>query len=356
MPTDQHALSTTRARWFCPTPGLLLVVLLAVEVILLLNERWFPKGLAVLIGIACIGVSIILMLFWVVIALIFHKRFQFSIRSLLLLTITVAIPSSWLAVEMQQGKRQKKAVEALIKLGGSLKYDFEINSSGDLIQGPLQPGPAWVRSLLGNDFFTSVVYVYLSGMTVTNADVEYLNELTQLNTLIIIRASFSDAEMSQLKGMNLLQELGLSQTQITDVTLEYITSLKQLRSLSVSYTRVTDVGLEHLKGMKLQWLDLSGTQITNAGIQQLKRLEQLHTLDLEYTEITDTGLAYLKDLKELKELDLSYTNVTNTGLIYIKELKQLQTLKLESTKVTNGEVQKLKKALPNLRIYNPNSE
>jgi hypothetical protein len=96
-PNDQPAMPKPKLRWFYPTPGRLLVVLLAVEGILLLSERWFPKGCAVLIAIAAIGVFLVLMLLWFVVSLIFYWRFQFSIRSLLLLTVAVAIPCSWLA-------------------------------------------------------------------------------------------------------------------------------------------------------------------------------------------------------------------------------------------------------------------
>ena len=42
------------------------------------------------------------MLLWFLAALIFHRRFQFSILSLLVLVVVVAIPFSWLAVKMEQ--------------------------------------------------------------------------------------------------------------------------------------------------------------------------------------------------------------------------------------------------------------
>ena len=42
-----------KRRWFIPTPGKLLLVLLAVEAILSFSERWIPKGWSVLIAVAC---------------------------------------------------------------------------------------------------------------------------------------------------------------------------------------------------------------------------------------------------------------------------------------------------------------
>jgi len=61
--------------------------------------------------------------------------FQFSIRSLLVLVITVAVPCSWLAVEMQQAITQKEAVEGLAEQGGFVGYDYEMNSTGFRIRG-----------------------------------------------------------------------------------------------------------------------------------------------------------------------------------------------------------------------------
>ena len=100
----------TRCRWFRLTPGCLVLGLLAVEGFLLLSEhfQWFAfnrhKGWTVLIGMADVVVAMLLMFLWFLAALIFRWRFQFSIRSLLLLTVVVAIPCSWLAVEMEAGE------------------------------------------------------------------------------------------------------------------------------------------------------------------------------------------------------------------------------------------------------------
>ena len=107
-------------RWFHPTPARLLVVLLVTETVLLMSERWLPKGWTVLTAIAAVGVTMTLMLLWWVLALRFRWRFQFSIRSLLVLTVAVAIPCSWLAVEMKRAREQREAVEGIVRLGGGV--------------------------------------------------------------------------------------------------------------------------------------------------------------------------------------------------------------------------------------------
>ena len=109
-----------KLRWFHPTPGRLLIVLLAVEGVLLLSEwfGWFAfngQTWTVLIALAAVGATVLLMFFWLAIALLFHWRFQFTLRSLLLLAVAVTIACSWVATEMQQERRQKAAAEALGK-------------------------------------------------------------------------------------------------------------------------------------------------------------------------------------------------------------------------------------------------
>ena len=44
--------------------------------------------------------------------MIFHWRFQFSIRSLLLLAVAVAVACSWLTTEMREARAQRDAVAA----------------------------------------------------------------------------------------------------------------------------------------------------------------------------------------------------------------------------------------------------
>ena len=85
----------SKRRWFCPTPGSLVILSLAVTGILFFSQRfqWFGfnhnKGWTVLIVVASVGVVLVLVLLWWILALVFRLRFQFSIRSLLVLVIAV---------------------------------------------------------------------------------------------------------------------------------------------------------------------------------------------------------------------------------------------------------------------------
>ena len=135
-----------KPRWYHLTPDRAVLGLLAVEGFLLLSEwcQWFAfnrhKGHTVLIAGAVVGVVFLLMLFWFLAALLFRLRFQFSIRSLLVLAGVVAIPFSWLATEMKGARKQREAVEATEKAGGSVYYDYEFDPSDDWIPAPHHQG------------------------------------------------------------------------------------------------------------------------------------------------------------------------------------------------------------------------
>ena len=77
-----------------PTPNWLIYGLLVVGGAAVLSERFqwptWNKGYAVLSAVAAVGVALVGMLLWFVVALVFRLRFQFSIRSLLILMVGVA--------------------------------------------------------------------------------------------------------------------------------------------------------------------------------------------------------------------------------------------------------------------------
>ena len=143
-----------------------------------LSERFgwlgWHKSYAVLTAVASVGAVMLLLLAWFGVALVFRRWFQFSLRSLLFLVVVVALPCSWLAVEMKKATKQQEAVEALIRLNCGFEYDYEVQfdpSSGLQIEEEWYPGkpdampsgPAWLRKCLGDDFFNSLYEVNCNG-------------------------------------------------------------------------------------------------------------------------------------------------------------------------------------------------
>jgi hypothetical protein len=92
----QAAEPSRRPRWYRLTPDRLVLALLAVEALLVLSEcfGWFAfngQTWTVLIALAAVGAILLLMFLWLIAALLFRWRFQYGLRSLLLLTVAVAV-------------------------------------------------------------------------------------------------------------------------------------------------------------------------------------------------------------------------------------------------------------------------
>ncbi len=340
----------TSARRLSLTPSWLIFGLLVVEGLLWLSERmqWptWHKGYAVVTTIASVGVVFVVMLLWFIASLFFRWQFQFSIRSLLVLVVAVAVPCSWLAVEMKWAGKQTEVVNEIKHVNGSemvddtpyprgsMKYDWEFDADGGPLPNAQPPGPIWLRNLLGEDFFGTVV------------EVDFGNDVFD------IYAAVTDATLERFKGLTQLRKLNLSYTHITDAGLGHLRSLTSLKSLLLSNTQVTDKGLEYLKGLTgLERLLLDDTQVTDKGLKHLGALTRLQSLELNNTQVTDTGLKGLECYIRLKLLWLNNTSTTDAGLSHLAGLTQLEEVNLCRTQVTDAGVKKLQHALPNCTIY-----
>jgi hypothetical protein len=275
-----------------------------------------------------------------------RRWFQFSLRTLLILTAIVAIASAWLGKRIEQKRKERDAVAAIIESGGYVRYDYQyMNGRVDLNAEPAAAG--WLRKLCGDNFFSEVVWVRANGTGVVFPDV-----LTELRVLELNKTNVGDAELVNLKRMTQLEELVLSETAVTDAGLACLEGLTRLRYLDVSATQVSDEGLAHLKDLtQLQNLSLRATRVTDTGLGRLGGLRQLQQLFLGGTQITDAGLIHLKGMTELQRLTLDGSKITDSGLKHIKALTKLQSLDLRESAVTAAGVADLQKALPNCVIY-----
>ncbi|MGA2063212.1 MAG: hypothetical protein ABSG67_22300 [Thermoguttaceae bacterium] len=256
----------------------------------------------------------------------FRRWFQYSLRTLMILVTLFALACSWFAVKLGQARRQREAVEGIRKLGGSVTYDYECDSSNRIIKGAKAPGPAWLRNLLGIDCFCNVTQVWGRGKV-------------------------SDAELVYLKCFPQLRIFFFQDAQITNDGLEIIQGLTQVQVLGLQGSKITDAGMQHFENMtQLKELYLQDNNITDDGLKYLQGLIQLQDLHLSDTQVTDDGLKHLKGLTNLIFLDLSNSYVSNAGLVHLKGLKKLETLDLSKTNVTDAGVQDLQKTLPNLKI------
>jgi hypothetical protein len=268
-------------RWFHPRPDWLLIGLLAATGFLFLCDRfhWFAfgekKGWAVLMAVAGVGVFLFLTVIWFVISLVFRRRFQFSLRSLLILVAVVALPFSWLASEMRRTKRQQAAFDAMQKLGVEATYDYEYPRPGPGASWAAQepPGPGRLRNWLGVDFFADVFEVtFHDGSRLADADLTDLQAFGRLQDLTFANAGARDADLERVNHLASLRKLRLQGGQFTDESLQCLRGLTGLEELTLLSVRITDAGLKWLTNFsRLSVLRHDSRLVTREGEERFRQ-------------------------------------------------------------------------------------
>ncbi|GAF97617.1 unnamed protein product, partial [marine sediment metagenome] len=198
-----------KRRYYHLTPHRLLIGVLAAQGFLLLADRFALFGLNrgsgwnVLLAVALVGLTVLIGLLWFAASLLLRRRFDFSIWSLGVLTLAVAIVSTWFAVKMQQARRQGETVKAIVQAGCGVRYDYEFDESGRYIdvRDRKPPAPAWLRDLLPVDFFSDVVLVGCLSDRVGDDDLIHLESLNELEYLQLRRTQLSDDGLEHLREL-----------------------------------------------------------------------------------------------------------------------------------------------------------
>jgi Leucine-rich repeat (LRR) protein len=247
---------------------------------------------------------------------------RLRVRHLIILVLVIGTGMGWLA---RRAHIQRDAVAAIVKAGGTVKYNDHSNNVG-LIWNRKHWWSRWIIAYLGGDYFYTVVKVQIGG------------------------GRGSDAEMAQIGGLADLQELfAAGSPDVSDRGLACIEGLKKLRVLYLYNMQVTDAGMAYLKDLKnLEWLLLDGTKVTDAGLVHLIGLSNLRVLGLRNDlQVGDAGLVHLKGLTKLSWLLLAGTGVSDAGLVHLRCLTGLQWLDLKDTRVSDDRMRELRQALPN---------
>ncbi len=275
---------------------------------------------------------------------------QFSVRTLLVLTLVVSLFFSWLAVETRRAQRQRAAVNALQAMG---RYDYEFDDSFEDILQPRHPAPHWLRQLTHKDLLTHVVTLETNwGQTITAEALAELEHLPRLRSVRCENCVIAAEGLAHLSQLTELRELSLQGSSgICDDGMKYLRPLIGLKRLTLSGTEITDDGMKCLRPLTgLKDLRLSGTEITDRGLIHIQGMTELTDLAVINTQITDAGLEHLRHLKKLERLFLGGTRVTDHGLACLEGLTNLWKLDVRNTKVSPQRLRQFKQVLPNCRF------
>jgi Leucine-rich repeat (LRR) protein len=332
-----------------------------------------------------------------------RRLLRFSLRAMFVVVTALCI---WLGIQVNAARRQREAVTAILKIGGEVLFDYQsvppppgedVDLAVDLHAAP--PGPEWLRSRIGDDYFRNVISVAIKGKIITESDLKQLSKLPKLkqvfinNTKIVpdgtpivqskatenegrdnpfgtppspstvnsvagstVGRRIRDDDLVAFESLNRLTALTINDAEIKGSGLKSVLNLSQLASLGLVNSRVEDAGLEQIgKMVNLKSLSLDGAKITDVGLKRLQELTNLESLALIDTDVTDMGPEHLSS-KNVKLLMLRNTHVGDRTMEHIGKITTLEILFLDGTRITDAGLKSLQglKHLKTLTLGNTN--
>ena len=221
----------------------LLVGMLVAILILLLSLWWLGAGWSNGQAAAATALTVIL---WYVIGEFVRRRFQISLKSLMICVAVIAVACGMFSKKLIEARKQEMAVGKIVRLGGSVDYDYQ-SDSGEWFQTSTGVSiPRWLRTIVGDGMFATVECVNLHGSNVTDANVVQL-DLDKFPAIALSNTPITDHGLANLAGLTNLEVLRLDSTQITDAGLAHLESLSKLQVLFVKNTNVTPGGVKKLQ-------------------------------------------------------------------------------------------------------------
>ena len=131
---------------------------------------------------------------------------RFSLRTLLILTALVAV---WLGVQVNKAQKQRAAVAAIEAAGGQIIYDWEYlawqHSMTPPGSGIGHPQPAWLRYIVGDDYFQEIAVVMIHYDDLSPELYERLRQLDTLSTVFIEGRKDLTPVQEALPGVEILR-------------------------------------------------------------------------------------------------------------------------------------------------------
>jgi hypothetical protein len=265
------------------------------------------------------------------------RWYQYSLRTLFLLTLIVSLLMSWHAVRMKRAKAQQKAVDAILAVNGWVQYDCQFDEQGNLDKGATGYGPAWLRKLLGPDYFDTTVDAAVE----TAEQMEAVNGLPRLKSLTIEVPPDKEDPLVRLRDIDGLEELCIG-GYATDAGLDHLRGLKHLRRLTLGLGYSTN-------GLVLP------KRIIGSGLAGLRSCPALRELDVQDCELSPAALRDIEALSQLEKLTLARITSAPPLVFHINKLPALRELTADGSLIVAGfeTIENLSR-LEKLSLYGPN--
>lgn len=176
-----------------------------------------------------------------------------------------------------------------------------------------------------------------------------LASLKALKRITLGRAA-TDAVVQSLGALVQIDTLDLNRAPISDYALERIGSMKGLRELNLYDCRnLTDIGFAKLQPLKgLLRLNVAHTRLTDSQFAELSmKLSELSELNVNSDGMSDAGLAGLVNLRKLSRLVIHVRMCTDLGLGYVRRVAGLRVISIDQIEtLSQPRFEALKRAMP----------
>lgn len=226
------------------------------------------------------------------------RLWRYSLRGLLLF---IAVCGVLLAIWTHHARTQRRARQAVEDAGAWVRFTYEYDADGQSAKGAKPPGPAWIRELIGDEYFTSICDVSAQWSRLTDSHLAAFAALPKLRSFTTNHEHVGTLVGTFAIGPGEARGKG----HYVDGSYERFTD-DQL---------VTDEGLTHLARCRsLEHLVLFSTDISDAGIASLAGLPNLRLLMIDSPRISDGAVKHFAGMRSLRKLYVHATSITAAGM------------------------------------------
>jgi len=239
-------------------------------------------------------------------------RFQFTIRSMLLVTALVGVLLAIRQPAVRKYGSQRIAAEKLLDVGARITVE------------PIRP--ASLRWLVANGDLGPITTVRLEGCRQPGDSLAALADLPDLKHLYLPNSAVTDDHLQHVAGLGRIRRLALWRTQITERGFRHLEGLENLELLDIHGSRVSEDALPHLARLPHLRQIITTMTLTDRGLACLRTFPHHPSIvrgKIVVEGVTDRGMADLGALTSIQELEIRNSNVSAEGYAQLVRLRRL---------------------------------
>jgi hypothetical protein len=147
-----------------------------------------------------------------------RRWLRLSLRELIVFVLIIGGCLGWIAHIVRSTQRQLAAVAAVMKVGGSVLYDWQfeggevrVKPGTNTISDEVPGWPTWLVDRLGSDYFGDVTQVSISGFSPPSGEIDdalaFVGQLARLTHLTLVESPVTDTGLG-LKALSVTPARG----------------------------------------------------------------------------------------------------------------------------------------------------